>query len=186
MAQAAIVRIGATTALTTASTGTGQTQVALVPVYETSNAERTFADGVAALDKRDVPRRSPAVLGQRRRIDVGIEADGAGKFPCESARDVGAAPPRLRRVGDEAVSSGGFAELDGPERTDPDRCKAADRPAPPQKGASGRQGRTRVGGGEALLRKDFAAFVAHGNDELGAAGFDCTENTGDTTHGAGA
>src|SRR5205807_7072361 len=41
-AQAAIARTGSSTALASASTGRGQTQVALVPVYETSNAEKTL------------------------------------------------------------------------------------------------------------------------------------------------
>ena len=52
-AQAAIARTGSSTALASASTGRGQTQVALVPVYETSNAEKTLADGIAAIEKRD-------------------------------------------------------------------------------------------------------------------------------------
>jgi hypothetical protein len=53
-AQAAIARTGSSTALASASTGGGQTQVALVPVYETSDAEKTLADGLAALGNHDV------------------------------------------------------------------------------------------------------------------------------------
>ena len=55
MAQATIARTGDKTALTTisASTGTGHAQVSLVPVYAASDAEKTYADGIAALGKQD-------------------------------------------------------------------------------------------------------------------------------------
>ena len=52
-AQAAIARTGAGTALASASTGGGQTQVSLVPVYEASDPEKTYAAGMAALNKHD-------------------------------------------------------------------------------------------------------------------------------------
>jgi len=51
----------------------------------------------------DVSRHPPAVLGQGRRVDVGIETDGAGEFPCESARNIGAAPSGLWGLPDETV-----------------------------------------------------------------------------------
>jgi TPR repeat protein len=52
-AQATIARTGARTALASASIGAGQAQVALAPIYETSNAEKMLADGIAALGKQD-------------------------------------------------------------------------------------------------------------------------------------
>jgi TPR repeat protein/Zn-dependent protease with chaperone function len=51
-AQAAIARTGTRTALTTVAHG-GGTQVALVPVYETTEAQKTLADGIAALSRND-------------------------------------------------------------------------------------------------------------------------------------
>jgi TPR repeat protein len=52
-AQATIARTGSRTALTAASTGTNGAQVALVPAYEASAAERNLADGLAALGNKD-------------------------------------------------------------------------------------------------------------------------------------
>jgi TPR repeat protein len=61
MAQATIARVGARTTLTTAATGAGQTQVALAPVYKASDAERAYADGLAALGKQDYPTALTAI-----------------------------------------------------------------------------------------------------------------------------
>jgi TPR repeat protein len=60
-AQATIARTGTRTALASASTGGGQTQVALVPVYQVSDPEKTLADGVAALEKSDFPTGVTAI-----------------------------------------------------------------------------------------------------------------------------
>jgi TPR repeat protein len=52
-AQATIARTGIRTALATASTNTNGTQLALVPVYETSAAESALAYGITALGNHD-------------------------------------------------------------------------------------------------------------------------------------
>src|SRR5580704_2235159 len=78
----------------------------------------------------DVSRRPPAMLGQGRRVDVGIETDGAGEFPSESARNIGAAPSRLRRLADETVLGGGLVEFHRTERADADRREGAERLTP--------------------------------------------------------
>jgi TPR repeat protein len=52
-AQAMIARTGSGTTLTSATPGGGQTQVMLVPVYETSDAQRTLAEGIAAIRNND-------------------------------------------------------------------------------------------------------------------------------------
>src|SRR5260370_8033226 len=100
---------------------------------------RTAIDQHAAADSRadgeiheivDVPRRPPAMLGQGRRVDVGIEADGAGEFPCQSARNIGTAPSGLRSLTDETVLGGGPVEFHGTERADADRRELTD-PLPP-------------------------------------------------------
>src|ERR1700722_13952981 len=53
----------------------------------------------------DVPSSPPAMFGQSRRVDVGIETDGTLKFPRERARDVGSGPAGLRSPANEAISS---------------------------------------------------------------------------------
>src|SRR5579863_5454171 len=68
-----------------------------------------------------VPPRPPSMLGQGRRIDVGIEADGYAHCALEAAGDVGAAPSRLRREPDESVARRAPVELDRTERGDADR-----------------------------------------------------------------
>jgi TPR repeat protein len=70
-AQATIARTGTNTALASASTGGGQTLVSLVPVYETSDAEKTLADGLAAIGRPDFQAgvtaiRSSAAAGYAR------------------------------------------------------------------------------------------------------------------------
>src|SRR5882762_9754826 len=124
----------------------------------------------------DVSRRPPAMLGQGGRVDVGIETDRAGEFPRESARNIGAAPSRLRRLADETVLSGGLVELHRTERADADCRERAERLTPlPQESVRGRERRGRIGSGEALVREDFAAVVADGNDKLGASGFNTSK-----------
>src|SRR5882724_2587900 len=132
----------------------------------------------------DVSRRTPSVFGQSSRIDVGIETDGAGEFARQGARNIGAGPSRLRSSADETVTGGGLIEFHGTERGDADRCERAERLSPlPQEGLRGRERRGRVSGGKAFLREDFAAVVADGANELGAAGFDTTKKTWHTDHG---
>ena len=60
---------------------------------------------------RDVACGSPPMLGQSRRVGVGVEADGTAEFPGEASRDVGVAPSHLRGVADETVSRGGRTEF---------------------------------------------------------------------------
>ncbi len=106
------------------------------------------------------------------------------EFPRESARNIGAAPSRLRRLADETVLSGGLVEFHGAERADADRRERAERLTPlPLEGVRGRERRGRIGSGEALVREDFAAVVADGNDKLGAPGFNTTKNARHTGHG---
>jgi TPR repeat protein len=67
-AQAAVARIGARTELATTSAAASQTQVALSPAYQATDAEKTFADGIAAFSRRDFQMgvkaiRSSAALG---------------------------------------------------------------------------------------------------------------------------
>src|ERR1700722_8628519 len=132
----------------------------------------------------DVSRRSPAMLGQSGRVDVGIETDGAGEFPRESARNIGVAPPRFRSLTDETVLGGSLVEFHGTERADAYGGERAEHlTSLPQKRPCGRERRGRISGGEAIVREDFTALVADGNDKLGPAGFDTTKNARHTGHG---
>src|ERR1700726_3716461 len=141
------------------------------------------ADG--EIHKRfDLSRRSPPVLGQSRRVDVGIETDGTREFSREDSRNVGAAPSRLGRSTDEAVTVGSLVEFHRTERGDTDRREGAERLTPlAQEGPRGRKRRGRISGGEALLGEDVSALVAYGTNELGAAGLDSTEKAWRTGHG---
>jgi hypothetical protein len=53
----------------------------------------------------------------------------------------------------------------------------------PQESLRGRERRGWISGGEALVREDFAAVVADGNDKLGASGFNTTKNARHSRHG---
>src|SRR5271154_4064106 len=77
--------------------------VADLRMHETM--QRCAGDDQAAADSRadgevykgfDIARRPPPVLGQSRRVDIVIEADRTGELPGEGARDIDAAPSRLR------------------------------------------------------------------------------------------
>ena len=144
------------------------------PVDEYAAAD-TRADGQVH-EASHVPPRPPSMLGQGRRIDVGIEADGYAHGSRQAARDVGAAPSRLRREPDESVARRALVELDRTEGGDADRREDPQRAAMiAQEGLRRAERRGGIRGGKALLREDIAALVANGANELGAAGFDGAE-----------
>ncbi len=66
-------------------------------------------------------RRAPTMFGDRRGIDVSVEAHRAGEFPPERAREVNHAPEGFGRAQDVAVMRGCKVELDGPKGADANR-----------------------------------------------------------------
>jgi hypothetical protein len=74
----------------------------------------------------DVSSGPPAMFGQSRRVDVGVETDGTLKFPRECARDVGSAPAGLRSPPDEAIVGRVPVEFHGPERCEADGRECAE------------------------------------------------------------
>src|ERR1700722_16848002 len=120
-----------------------------------------------------VPPGPPSMLGQGRRIDVGIEADWYAHCARQAARDVGAAPSLLRREPDESLARRILVELHRTEGGDADRREGAQRVAlVAQEGMRHAERRRGISGGKALLRQNLAVLIANGADELGAAGFD--------------
>ena len=68
-------------------------------------AADTGADG-QVYEIVDVARRSPAMFGQGRRVDIGIETDGTHELPREWSGNIGAAPSWFGSLPDEAVARG--------------------------------------------------------------------------------
>src|ERR1700688_1488771 len=138
-------------------------------VHETVNrcavdkyaAADTCADGQVH-EVSHVPPGPPSMLGQGRRIDVGIEADGYAHCSRQAARDVGAAPSRFRREPDESVARRALVELYRTEGGDADRREDPQRAAMiAQEGMRRAKRRGGIRGGKALLRKNLAALVAN-------------------------
>ena len=73
-----------------------------------------------------VSRGAPTVLREGRRIDIGIEADGAREFARQPADDVGPAPPGLRSAGDVSIVRVAPVELNRSEGSDAYACERAE------------------------------------------------------------
>src|SRR3974390_2609805 len=59
----------------------------------------------------NVARRAPAMLRQGRRVDIGVETDGALELPRERAGHVRAAPAGFGRAAEATVARGCRVQL---------------------------------------------------------------------------
>ena len=57
-----------------------------------------------------VARGSPAMLRQRRRIDIGVESDWTVEFAGKAAHDIGAAPAGLGGIADAPIQSARYVQ----------------------------------------------------------------------------
>ena len=136
-----------------------------------AGADREIREVIDALGN------TPPAFGECGGVDVGIETDGASVLPRKAPRNIGTLPSGLRSLADETMTRRAGIEFDRAETRDADGGKRTEGAPVTQEGVHARERRRRVGGGKALLSEDFAAIVADGAHELGAAGFDRTEKT---------
>ena len=124
---------------------------------------------------------TPAMFGKRRRVNVGVEADGAGKFPRQHGGNIGIAPANFRRIANEAIVGRTPIQNDGAEASHA-HCARHEIAASLKKLANPCERGDRIHRGEARLRVNRAALIADGADEFCAAGLDGTEQASLAEH----